>query len=278
LPIVHLLTRRAPEKMYLMAKTLFFPYPLKLVAITLILVSPALAEEGVDSQETPETAPVFESSPAPPSPTPLTEVEPTPEPDVAPVVRQADAQRPNPRIPRYHHSRPTWGAEITGSLKALGGADLIANGKSVNSLSFQFEFQPAFLQLIGVIGFGPSFSVYRANGVTNKFVDFWGVGGQVRYQARYFRQQPIVPMAGYEIQHMRYKFSTGTDGFATAKGPFYGAWLLLNFLDPGAAAESYVESKISRTYAVFEFRDLRADTRDFSSAGKSIYFGLRFEF
>ncbi len=61
-------------------------------------------------------------------------------------------------------------------------------------------------------------------------------------------------------------------------GPFGGLMLLLNPLEPSAAAEGFLASGVSRTYLLAEFRALQASDDLISFSGASLHFGLRFEF
>lgn len=186
-------------------------------------------------------------------------------------------------VPYYQLSRPNWGVELAGSASALGGQDVVAQqgGVATRAFTIQFEYQPEFIQSIGVIGFGPSVSLYPilpAGAVSPKAFSNFAVGGQIRYQARFFREQILVPMAGFEAQMLRYDFNSIGPGTATLTGPFFGAMLLLNVFEPSSAAEMYIDTGISRSYLVAELKNLSGAGGGVTVSGSSLYFGLRFEF
>ena len=190
----------------------------------------------------------------------------------------------DPRVPGYQRARPQWAVEVAGSLSALGGSPSIPNlGTSkIRATSIAFEFQPAFFQSLGVLGFGPSISAYPVlpgTTLVNKgFLSLVSGGGQVRYQARFFREQWIVPVVGYETQYFHYRLASGSTGNFTMNGPFFGGMLLLNVLDPSTAAEFYVDSGVSRSYLVAELRTSTGHDDNISIDGRSFYLGVRVEF
>src|SRR5689334_23282967 len=68
----------------------------------------------------------------------------------------------DPRIPGYTRLRPAWGVELMSSLSALnygsgpGTFPGVDSSDRVRSMSFHFEYQPTFLQRLGVFSLGPS--------------------------------------------------------------------------------------------------------------------------
>jgi hypothetical protein len=149
-----------------------------------------------------------------------------------------------------------------------------------SAISLATEFQPRFLQFFGVIGFGPSATVYPIFGGTNlnpSWASIWSVGGQIRYQAKYFRQQILVPNIAYSYEYFSYAFSAGKSGNLRAQGPIYGLWILLNLLDSSAAANFYIDAGVARTYLIFEARNLAGKDDNISFGGMSYYVGLRME-
>lgn len=187
----------------------------------------------------------------------------------------------------YHDLRPHWGLQLETSFNPfggniLGGAAVIPQQGTTPSygIDLAFEFQPSFLQSIGVIGIGPRVGIYPifGGGVTSSVASIYSFGGQIRYQARYFRRQLIVPMAAYSLESFNYSFTTGQTGNFWAKGPTWGFWILLNTLDPESAADFYIDNGIARTYLVMESRILSGADSVVTFASASYYFGLRFEF
>jgi hypothetical protein len=187
------------------------------------------------------------------------------------------------RVPLYQQLKPLWGMELSGSLKALGRSSdipFLTDGK-IRAACFKFELQPSFFQKLGVLGFGPSIHLYPVSPigqVTRAAIGLWSIGSQVRYQARFFREQPLVPYAGYGVERWYYRFVDGSQGRFFAKGPYLGAQFLLNFLDQETAAEFYVNSGVLRSYLVAEIKTLQGSDDLVQLVGSSYYFGIRFEF
>jgi hypothetical protein len=193
----------------------------------------------------------------------------------------------------YHDIRPLWGLQFETSMnpfggKINGGSPVVPNQGSTPTYAFDlaFEIQPRFLQSIGILGLGPRIGIYPIfeGGVTSSITSIYSLGGQIRYQARFFRRQFIVPMVAYSIENFNYRFTQGAGNIAAytgsfwAQGPIWGAWILLNSLDPGASADFYIDNGVARTYLVFESRILSATDPVVKFAGASYYLGLRFEF
>lgn len=173
------------------------------------------------------------------------------------------------------------GFEFRLSFSALGTQQLVPDqlGSNLDAFSLSFEWQPPWIQRFGVLGFGPSISLYPifATGVQPTFFSNFGLGGVARYQFHYFQRQLLVPVIGYSAEAFHYSFSTGLAGSFMIKGPLYGVWLLLNMFEPTAANEAFVSTGISRTYAIFEAQNFVGNDDVISVSGFSYYFGVRFE-
>ncbi len=185
------------------------------------------------------------------------------------------------RVPSYKIHRPQWGLEFTSSLQAFGGQALVVE-QGTNPLyafSLSAEYQPAFLQNFGVFGIGPTFTVYPAFGstMTYGFLALLGTGAQIRYQARYFRDQPLVPVFAYSIESFSYQFNSGKTGTLISQGPSLGLWIFLNFLEFSSAAQIYMNHGVSRSYLTLEYRILAGQDANLNFSGGSYYFGLRLE-
>ena len=184
----------------------------------------------------------------------------------------------------YQLSHPHWGLEISGTLKAFGGADLTNQANpAASAFSVQADYQPEALQSIGVVGFGPAAQLYTLPaGITQNAVGVWSIGGQIRYQARFFREQPIVPTVAYSLEELTYFFNgtsgSGAQGSLLTSGITLGAWLLLNIFEPENSAEFHYNYGVSRSYLVAELRSLSGSDANLNIGGQSFYFGLRFEF
>lgn len=142
------------------------------------------------------------------------------------------------------------------------------------------EFQPAFLQGIGVLGLGPSVTIYPAIGgnFTSSPLSIWSAGGQVRYQMRWFHEQLIVPMVGYAYEYFRYNLADGNTGYIQSMGPMFGIYVYLNALDPDSAADFYSNYSGIRSYLVAEAKLLSGADDLVTLSGMGFYFGLRMEF
>ena len=184
-------------------------------------------------------------------------------------------------ISRYQHKKPAFGIELATSFNALGEQALTPSQGTNPAYAFHLavEYQPTFIQKYGIVSFGPSIATYPILGerVTPSYFSIWSFGGQIRYQARYFHEQPVVPMVGYSFDSLAYNFSDGTYGRVLLQGPVFGAWVLLNFLDRASANQFHIEQGVLRTYLVAEARSLTGNSGKLSIDRYSYYVGLRFE-
>jgi len=190
-------------------------------------------------------------------------------------------------IAKYHEYEqhlPNFGLSLAGSNEALGAEQpLGTTSGTAMGFSAEFEYQPAFLQAIGVIGFGLSGNIYPvgptasgANNVTGLGV--WSAGGQVRYQAKWFVSQPVVPMVAWQAEQLFYKRNDNASGNFTISGPAAGLWILMNIFEPSSAGALYVDTGISRSYLVAEWRSRTGQDDLLTINGGSWYLGLRLEF
>lgn len=199
----------------------------------------------------------------------------------------SEVKRNDPRIPAYQFFHPKWGIEIATSLNALGGNDINAQKsnqewKSLYSFSIQMDYQPPFAKQFGVLSIGPSLALYPlfpegSSSFQKNFYDMWSFGAQLTYQLRLFREQPLVPIAGYSAEYLNYNINGGTKGSLFIQGPRFGVYLLLNLFDPQGASEFYANHGVLRNYLVGEFRMSAGNNTDLSIEGQSLYFGLRME-
>ncbi len=184
----------------------------------------------------------------------------------------------------YNHYRPEWAIELSGTTKGTGDRTLLQSSQptSVSSVHLQFEYQPAFLQDLGVFSFGPSLAFHPVisdlPNVQPNLLFAWSGGGQVRYQARFFKNQWIVPMASYSTEFWSYRFRNNLTGRMIARGPSFGAWLLLNALDLRSAQTFFLDYGVARTYLVVEMRTLTGSDQNISLDGRTYFAGLRFEY
>jgi hypothetical protein len=175
---------------------------------------------------------------------------------------------------------------MIGSLRALGGRDLISgqNGAVTRAFGFQGEWQPRVLQSIGVVSFGASLTAYPIfpnSAVTDSRLSIWSGGLQARYQLRFLYEQILVPTVAFHFEHLRYSLKSGASGGLNIMGPSFGAMLLLNALDPferDAGGSFYSNFGIKRTYLLAEGRTMAGSDAKLSVSGNSLYFGIRLEY
>ena len=177
--------------------------------------------------------------------------------------------------------RPNVGVELRTTFSAFGGRALVPEQgtRNTNGFGLVIEYQPKFLQFLGVIGVGPTGSLYpifNAN-ITSTLFSLHSYGAVARYQARFFRNQFLVPVVGYTGEVFNYSFIAGQSGKVWIKGPLYGLWLLLNPLEPSAASNLYIDYGISRTYLIVEAQNLVGSDENVSIQGFTYYLGLRIE-
>lgn len=249
---------------------------------------PPPAEEEVAAEE----APPIETLP---------EVVVPPEPEVVAIEESRmepegeSVKRFDRSIPPSERENPTVGIDIHASLQAFGtpirseqmvngvGTGII-NESQVNNFGIGFEYEPEFLQSLGVFSIGPSVNMYFLDPIgdlTDGAFSILSVGGSLKYQLRFMRSQILVPFAGFEAQMIRYSFLEETGlgtGWTTSSGPTLGAMLLLNWMEPSSAHNLFSEYGIKRSYLVGEAKYLTADNALFTTNGTAIYFGLRMEY
>jgi hypothetical protein len=189
------------------------------------------------------------------------------------------------RLPSYQTALPEWGVQFSASANALGGGSnqaLTHDQKSNPAYGFSLlsEYQPRFIQKFGVLGIGPALEVFtiRSGANTDGPFSMWSAGGQIRYQARYFREQPIVPVVAYTAEYFNYRFIQGGSGSLFASGPTFGLWILLNILDTNSASQFYTNVGILRSYLVLEYKNLNGSDNNIRFSGGSYYAGVRCEF
>lgn len=187
-------------------------------------------------------------------------------------------------IPAFEYTRPKWGTQISGVGSALpyngSEASLAQNG--FWGLSFQMDYQPPFLQSIGVLAIGPTLNLYptttRKNSLVKHAFGVWSPGAQVRYQFKYFRSQPLVPIVGYSAEWVQYSLPDQGRGRFLARGWTAGLAFLLNVLDMNSAGGFYVNYGVSRSYLIAEYKRMEGGDDAFKTSGGSAFLGLRIEY
>lgn len=206
---------------------------------------------------------------APPS---MAETSPT---DTAASTAQVKRSKDAP----YKLHRPNFGFAISASptvglaAPEFEGAEF---GAAVRSMQFQAEYQPAFLQSIGVLGIGVCGTLYKSFTAMSDGLWTWSAGGQIRYQFRYFKEQWVVPTVSFGAEYLMYQLSAAQTGSLFLMYPGFGGMLLLNFLEPSAAAEGFASSGVSRSYLWGEAR-MQMGSGDITISGIVAQAGIRIE-
>lgn len=218
-----------------------------------------------------------------------------PESSIAVESSGSSSQGVDRKIPPTERENPHWGIDVHGSVQALGtpirsqGLDITGNpvgpvlDNTVSNFGFGFEYQPEFLQSIGVVSFGPSFNMYVLStdgALTESAFSIISFGGSLKYQLRFVRGQVVVPFVGYEMQQLRYSFREATigQGWTMASGLTFGALIYLNWIEPSAAHTFWAETGIKRSYLIAEMKQLTAEEPLLSTDGTALYFGIRMEY
>jgi hypothetical protein len=187
------------------------------------------------------------------------------------------------RNPRYQRIKPTWSFDISLSGSALGGSSFSSGGFSntVRGFLLDVQYEPAFLQKIGVISFGPTGAYYPVFPRYNNVLPLggvWSVGVEARYQAVLFKNQPLVPYVGLASEMINYHLASAPGEHLIATGPILGLGFLLNWLEPSSAFDFYSNYGAVRSYLTAELRSLSGSSSDQTISGSSYFFGLRIEF
>jgi len=160
----------------------------------------------------------------------------------------------------------------------------VINESQVNNFGIGFEYEPKFLQSLGVVSIGPSVNLFfldPSGDLSSGAFSLYSLGGSIKYQLKFMRSQIFVPFVGYEAQMIHYSFFEETglgSGWTSTQGPTFGGMLLLNWMEPSSAHNLFSEYGIKRSYLVGEAKLLAADNALFDTEGTAIYFGLRMEY
>jgi len=180
-------------------------------------------------------------------------------------------------------ARPNWAFQLDGTAETFAGSTL-SNSKALTgipSTELRIGYQPAFLQAIGVLTLGTHLSLFPFASSQNSLLrtpSSWATGGEVRYQARFFRKQWLVPTVSVGAQYLAYQLTDGTSGRAIIRTPSAGFLILLNAIDPGTAVDFFEGYGAKRTYVLAELRRYEGNDSKISLSGNSLFFGLRFEY
>lgn len=181
------------------------------------------------------------------------------------------------------HLRPQWSFQLNSSLGTFQGKELnhLTEFSSATTIGVRFQYQPTFLQLLGVFSVGPTLEIFPFSSLDPGVLrtpSSWAVGGEARYQLRLFHKQGLVPTAAFHSQYLAYQLADGTSGRAVVRGPSFGVLFLLNAIDPAIASDFYQTYGALRTYALLEMKTYLGNDHQVSFFGKSLFFGLRIEY
>lgn len=251
---------------------------------------PPAAEASAPTEELPPE----QTAEAPPAPLEDVTVPAEPEAVASETESGTSTKRWDRSVPLYERETPNWGWDIHGSMQALGKSikspELDTNGNATGNINetdvvnfgLGFEWEPSFLQSIGVVSLGPSFNLYTmqpGGDLTENAFSVYSLGFSAKYQLNFMRGQWLVPFVGFESQLIHYSFNdadVGT-GWTTAVGPTFGALIALNWMEPSAAHNLFADTGIRRSYLVGEIKQMTAGEDLLSTDGIAIYFGLRLE-
>jgi hypothetical protein len=203
----------------------------------------------------------------------------------APTANKASSHKAkthfvDPRIPLQDRQGPRIGLEFGFLYQALGNPFELEEAESdsnLSGLSIRADYQPRFFQRFGVLSFGPSLQLFYDAEISSNLVSLRAAGGQVRYQAFFFRNQPIVPTIGYSFDYLNFEID-GDLFTGSAHGPLFELGILLNFFDPRIATDIYQTFRVRRTYLLIGARLNSGDLDGESFSGTSYHAGLRMEF
>jgi hypothetical protein len=146
--------------------------------------------------------------------------------------------------------------------------------------SARVEYTPAFPtpHPIGVIGIGGQISSADTTGNARlKNMSGFGFGGYLRYQFKYFKDQPLVPYGGYLLERRSYVPYTRDMTWSNLRAPFVGMEFLLNPLDMAGARSLYESVGIRRSYLFGELRHNYRHTSNVEMRNYVIFMGVRVE-
>lgn len=272
------------------------------------------ADDGEAASETIPTATDFPPLIAIPSvsPKPVTPPHPVASPEPAPSTlglpeEPAEAKAPSPapeRLPqpaatpsandswvadelydapkRKDESRiPSWGLMLGFAPHTFTKAPQVASSSvSIYATSVGVDYELPLPPRLGILGVGATASLFFVTPpdvLTNQGQLFASAGLLVRYQARYFDDQPFVPYLGYGDEFIHYHFVNGGSQNLEELGPLVGLMFLLNTLDPRSADELRRSSGILRSYFFIEARGTTSGDTTIPFSPAAWYFGLRLE-
>ncbi len=237
-------------------------------------------------KETPDTDSVRMTQSAPQPPVHAITASPTTPPASAlpegTAVATSSENYSLENLPPHQLHRPSqgFGLNYSGGSTQGSGSALDRPGQRYRSFAIDWEYQPTAIQAGGVLGIGTRFEILPESSATDlgprRLKDFW-VGTQLRYQLRYFREQPILVEFLYSLGARSHSGDRG-DSWLLTHGPGLGAWFLLNAIDQSLSRSFYQNVGVSRTYLTAEWRRSYGRNASYRLDEQSLHFGLRFEF
>jgi hypothetical protein len=176
---------------------------------------------------------------------------------------------------RIEDDRQWFGVEFSAAPNSFGKPKLTAAGADQAIVPFNLVFDFQLSTRAGNFDVGPTFSYYASVGDNSLSAHIYGLGGQFKYQARWFHSQFVVPVIGYQIE--RTLVVQDTSSQFQSNGLIAGVWIYLNYLEKKAAKDVYNQFGVSRSYLVFELHDIKGSDSTYNLQSKAYQLGLRFE-
>jgi hypothetical protein len=184
----------------------------------------------------------------------------------------------DPKIPWFQSLRSSWSVSFKAGFQGFpvndGGGNLyLASG------DWMIPFQKAGILSVFIQGglaplSAPSMTLSQSN-LLNPVI-----GGGLRYQLKFFPNQPLVPTASLSYDYYRLKTTNPTTSTVSAAQPAfgYGVFLNLGWLDPVTARGAYQSLGLTKFYLTAEIHHTDFQNSAVSMNSKIYLFGIRTEF
>jgi len=183
----------------------------------------------------------------------------------------------DPTIPWYQSVKSQWGIQLRMAQNRFpiqeGNGNLYQLG-----IEWMVPFQKIGIFSIGVNGgflklVAPTTSL--SNNLFNPIV-----GGQVRYQLKFFSNQPIVPTGAvtYDYYQLKNSSPVATNASGSQLGLSYGLMLNLSWIDQVTARGAYQSLGLTKFYLTGEIFQSEFTNAVFYLNSKFYLFGIRAEF
>ncbi|NDG83782.1 MAG: hypothetical protein EBX52_01940 [Proteobacteria bacterium] len=268
--------RALPGPVLALVSILLISHPSKADDETLVTDSATEMSDAADAASIPV---------ATPTPADLTPADPSPADPTAPSSASSarkggsilDDPHYDPSIPWYQSIRPRWGFQIR----------LAPHGfpvKSGNGDLYQFGMEwLAPYQKLGIFSLGANagfLKLYAPD--TSLATTFFNpiVGGQLRYQLKFFSNQPIVPTGSLTYDYYQLKNNAPVPAHASGGQMGYSLGLMLNlsWIDPITSRGAYLSLGLTKFYLTAEMFRSKFKNGVFQLDSKFYLLGIRAEF